>query len=448
MQSFGFNLGAVLRLLVSRSGTVALPEPGVGQIILAVAINWAVQAMSVAWLVWPVGSFEVYGLSSLLAAYTTHLAGLAIGAMIVGRGDRMASLVFATAIAGAVGVAAVAIFWSFLGNSGTFAAWWAVYLISLLPVLVVIWRLTAGSGFVRGLRALPAVALYLAVIVGASIWLPRDWMFYPAEVTEAEADYVPVDVEALYSAQAGLMEAQTGALVQGTPGKVELFALLAGGTAYQGVFLSEVEKTADLLTDRFDAGGRILQLANSEREPTRLPMANRANLAAAMTAMASRMDESEDIALIFLTSHGGPDVFSLAFYEAGTKDLRAAELAEMLETSGLRNVVLVLSACHSGSFIDDLAAPDRLIVTAAAADRTSFGCADGNVWTRWGEAFFATALRETRDFRRAFTRASALVGEWETAGGQTPSLPQMAEGEAIGPALDRWLEEVETHTPG
>jgi hypothetical protein len=56
--------------------------------------------------------------------------------------------------------------------------------------------------------------------------------------------------------------------------------------------------------------------------------------------------------------------------------------------------VVVLSACFSGVFVPTLAAPNRMILTAARADRTSFGCSqtdrypyfDQCVLSVWGGA--------------------------------------------------------------
>ena len=129
----------------------------------------------------------------------------------------------------------------------------------------------------------------------------------------------------------------------------------------------------------------------------------------------------------------------LDFHAAGTADLTAAEFAKMLEESGIGPAVIVVSACHSGSFVDDIAAPDRLVITAARGDRTSFGCRDGAEWTEFGESFFDKALRSEPDPRKAFPTAVEDVTRKELADDLTPSLPQISEGADIGAVLDRVL---------
>jgi Peptidase C13 family len=101
--------------------------------------------------------------------------------------------------------------------------------------------------------------------------------------------------------------------------------------------------------------------------------------------------------------------------------------------------VIVVSACFSGSFIDDIAAPDRLVITAAREDRSSFGCRDGAIWTEFGQSFFDLALRADPDPRRAFAMAAEDVARKEQADGLTQSLPQISEGAEVGAALDQLL---------
>jgi Peptidase C13 family len=102
----------------------------------------------------------------------------------------------------------------------------------------------------------------------------------------------------------------------------------------------------------------------------------------------------------------------------------------------------VISACHSGSFIPALANDDTLILTAARADRTSFGCSNENEWTYFGDAYFNHALRQATgstgtSFIDAFGTAKTLVGEWEARQKVTPSEPQISVGKDVRATLGR-----------
>lgn len=97
----------------------------------------------------------------------------------------------------------------------------------------------------------------------------------------------------------------------------------------------------------------------------------------------------------------------------------------------------MVSACYSGSFIDELQGDHTLVISAAAHDRTSFGCSNEAAFTYFGGAFFDRALRTETAFIAAFETARELVAARERAEGITPSLPQIAVGAAI---RDKLLE--------
>jgi hypothetical protein len=70
---------------------------------------------------------------------------------------------------------------------------------------------------------------------------------------------------------------------------------------------------------------------------------------------------------------------------------------------------VVISACYSGVFIPWLANPNNLVVTAADANHSSFGCEDRAKWTYFGNAFFNIALRRTTRLKGC-VRAGARAG--------------------------------------
>jgi hypothetical protein len=84
-----------------------------------------------------------------------------------------------------------------------------------------------------------------------------------------------------------------------------------------------------------------------------------------------------------------------------------------------------------------LADPRTVVITAAAADRPSFGCEDGATWTYFGDAFFNRALRAASDLVSAFRKARALVTAREKSEGYEPSNPQMAGGSEVLALLAR-----------
>ena len=103
----------------------------------------------------------------------------------------------------------------------------------------------------------------------------------------------------------------------------------------------------------------------------------------------------------------------------------------MLNASGARYRVVIISACYSGVFARALADRRTLVITAAAPDRPSFGCEDGATWTYFGDAFFNQALRGARTLDDAFCRARDIVARRERREGFEPSEPQMNGGSEV-----------------
>ncbi|MBN8632215.1 MAG: caspase family protein [Rhodobacterales bacterium] len=406
--------------------------------LAAIAVAWLAEIAGQVGAFGPGGELSLWGVQVAVAQSAVVVAGLVIGLALVRRMDLLArSVTLLFLLVAVLNLALWTLFREMPHLFETPARVAVVRVVSqLLQIALLVWLLRAPLR--QWLRAgLVIAVVFLATKEVALRWFSVDELYVFPE-TSWDDSYIPVDVEALYAAQGRLMDAQVAALAPQVPGELEVFALALGGTSWQSVFLSEVDNVAAILDAQYGSGARVLKLANSEDDPMRYPMANRANLARALQEIGRRQGP-EDLAFLFLTSHGNKDVFSLDFPEAGTSDLTAAEFAQMLDASGIGPAVIVLSACHSGSFIDDIAAPDRLIITAARGDRTSFGCRDGAVWTEFGESFFERALRAEPDPRKAFSVATEDVARKEAADGLTPSLPQISEGAEVGAVLDRVL---------
>jgi hypothetical protein len=93
-----------------------------------------------------------------------------------------------------------------------------------------------------------------------------------------------------------------------------------------------------------------------------------------------------------------------------------------------RPTVLVVSACFSGIFVDGLAAPNRMIITAARRDRTSFGCGADATYPYF-DGCIIEGLTTAPDFIALANSARACVKRREEAEELTPgSEPQVSIG--------------------
>jgi ABC-type branched-subunit amino acid transport system substrate-binding protein len=119
----------------------------------------------------------------------------------------------------------------------------------------------------------------------------------------------------------------------------------------------------------------------------------------------------------------------------------APTLRKLLDDSAIKHRVIVISACYSGGFIDGLKDDNNLVITAAAADKNSFGCDNESDFTYFGKAYFDEALRKTWSFTEAFEIAKPMIAAREKEQDYTPSEPQMALGRNIAPVLEALVKE-------
>ncbi|HZX33073.1 MAG TPA: C13 family peptidase [Rhodocyclaceae bacterium] len=238
---------------------------------------------------------------------------------------------------------------------------------------------------------------------------------------------------------------------------INMYLLAIAGDGTQEVFRREVDFVRAQFEAKFATRGRTVALVNSRNTIGSNPLATVTSIRKAVSAIAAKMDKERDILFLYLTSHGSKEgTISLDLEGMRFPDLSAKELASLLKESGIRWKVVVISACYAGSFIEPLKDSGTLLITAARADRRSFGCADENDFTYFGRAFFKESLPATDSFENAFAKASRLIKGWEdrdnpdeTAAATEPkeekepaadrhSLPQIEAPEAIRDHLKLW----------
>jgi hypothetical protein len=222
------------------------------------------------------------------------------------------------------------------------------------------------------------------------------------------------------------------------PGVTDLYFVGAAGYAGQDVFLNELRGADAVLRRRFDTAGRMLLLANDPSTRDELPFASSTTLRHALKTVGQRMDRDADVLVLLVTSHGSTEGLSLEFPAASAFEdevLRPTDLRDMLDDAGIQWRVLVIAGCETGVFVGPLANERTLIATAAASDRVSYGCADGNAFTDFGRVLFDEQLATQSSFTAAFAETTRIVGEREAARKLVPSRPQVSEGSAIRPKL-------------
>ncbi len=107
-----------------------------------------------------------------------------------------------------------------------------------------------------------------------------------------------------------------------------------------------------------------------------------------------------------------------------------AELDAALDRGcGTAPTVAVVSACYTGGFAQPpMARPDRIVLTAAAADRPSFGCGAGAELAFYDECLLRTLRERPQDWAAVAADTGRCVARLEAQDGETPSMPQTAIG--------------------
>ena len=311
--------------------------------------------------------------------------------------------------------------------------------IAILLLLAWIWATAVRAVVVCGGRQRPqvlkgALAATAMIAIGFFAFPRTDVWNEPLD----EDEPAPLAEERLFHLQGQLIERALDALQRGRAGVPEVFFVGFAPDASQDVFANEMRYVRRLLDERFGTAGRSIALVNSQEALEEFPLATVTNLERALRRVAEQMNGDEDTLFLYITAHGGPDHrLSAVQPPLDLAALTPTALARLLQDAGIKWRVIVISACYSGGYIEPLRDDNSVVITAAAAERTSFGCETGRDFTYFGEAYFRDALARTRSFTQAFELAKASVAKREAAEGLSASLPQMWVGRAIAERLQQ-----------
>lgn len=205
------------------------------------------------------------------------------------------------------------------------------------------------------------------------------------------------------------------------------------------VFGREAREAAKVLTRRYDASGRALVLTRGADTPA----GSLESLTLGLARVAELMDKQQDVLVLYATSHGAK--IGIAYHDGdeGYGILSPARLAEILDELGIRNRLLILSACYSGVFVPLLSNETTALLTAASSERTSFGCRAENDWTFFGDALVNHALRKPQPLDDALIEAREMISGWEMSNRLPSSNPQATVGEGV----EAWLVPLEARMP-
>ena len=430
--NFAANIIATLWMLVGSTRAFSWVKPTFIQFavfaLLALGSN-----VLFSWLAAENGSvFNEQGLVSYLIWPMIIL----LGGIILARRAGNQALVFVPVVLWLVADTLSALLQSLVQFFGSYG-WLPSWSYSLLPILFLVlflWQTLALLWiFSRRLR----VPWWerIIVIIGA-VALLTIWQRNVADQPIFKQIPVePVLGEAALYEQPRLLQQALDRIDPSIPGKSDWYFMGVAGFSDQNVFRSEINKVRELFDVRFGTSGHSLALINNNYTWLDEPIATKTSILRGLKTIGQQMNADEDVLFMTLSSHGDQDFIHLSNPPLAMDNLDATWLREALDASGIRWRVIVVSACYSGSFIDELASPTTVVITASAADKMSFGCTNTAEMTYFGQAFFAESLRENTSFSDAFKDAAYRVKERELYMGFEPSEPQMVIGSLMETAL-------------
>ena len=275
-----------------------------------------------------------------------------------------------------------------------------------------------------------------ALDVIPDVWNPHEAVAASRPVSE---DLLAERESALF-AQADRIDAALESIQREESAAPQAFFLGFAGVGDQRVFAQEIGLASRVLGERYRIGDRHLSLVNDQRDLERAPLASVTGLNYALQGLAEHMDLDKDVLFLAISSHGSEEP-SIAVSNSGFPftSLTEEDVRDALRDSGIQWRVIIISACYAGGFIQTLQDPKTIVITAAAKDRTSFGCSNDADLTYFGEAFYRDSLPAAHSLRGAFEAAKRAIAAREHQEHEIPSNPQAF----FGADMERKLQTLE-----
>lgn len=200
-------------------------------------------------------------------------------------------------------------------------------------------------------------------------------------------------------------------------------AVLIAGDNNSPAFDNGVEAMREKLAQRGVQQVRVLS-SNPSRAAAG-QMASSGNVRTALRGLAGGQ-----ACFAFVTTHGEGKGF---FLRSDRRFFDPSALDSALQAGcGNAPTVVIVSACHSGTFMTSgMRRPNRVILTAAAHDRTSFGCGAKDLYTYYDQCLLQSFDRASTFGELASATRSCVDNLERTLNIRTPSDPQAFLGASV-----------------
>jgi peptidase C13-like protein len=433
------------------------PEPPV--LGLGAVIGWALLTIAVELVVALVNAganpqFDLYGINALIAWRATLLL---VGVVFAPAMYRATLLSASLALSVFVGIltALTPLALSHLPTIDLEKVWGieARYSGGALTTLYLIWTFGAIFALFRSVVAggrwnklSRAAGYFVATFLitwgfpHLPVFAPPDFPLASANVWEAKraaaieqirSQRPQIDAGQVALAQPALLDTALSRLVVPRDHAAHIFTIGVAGFSAEDVFIKELNGALGSLGQVLPIEGRTLRLVNHVSLVNAAPLASLQNFAAAIHGIGKLMNKDDDILLLFMTSHGSADGFALLMEGVDRSTLRPDELASVLDDEGIKNRIVIVSACYSGIFLKPLMSDNAIVLTASDENSSSFGCSNERDWTYFGDALFNHALHPGATLQQAFDQAKQMIAGLEAEGKLPASNPQAWFGSAL-----------------
>jgi hypothetical protein len=276
---------------------------------------------------------------------------------------------------------------------------------------------------------------------GLTVWIATLGTFLSLHLAPSLAAQLPADSRPPpAAAQRQTLLASVARMERGNSASGDVYFVGFAGYGEQRVFRKEAELARQVFGVRFAATNRSLLLVNDIHDRRTYPLATFDNLRLAVNAIGRRMHADRDTLVLMLTSHGNDeDGIAITNGKMPEDALSPEDVRKILNESHIHWRVIIVSACYSGIFIPPLKNDSTLIMTAADARHSSFGCDDTRDLTYFGEALLQDALPHACSLGQAYADTARIIRGRETEEGDIHSNPKLF----VGPKMQARLAQLD-----
>lgn len=314
--------------------------------------------------------------------------------------------------------------WSGLADSVQAMAelWW------LLAVMVKLGRIPSSG---KSQTQSESLLVWGAFLGPWLFWLS---VFQPADLWQADGvdsdpkHYMLTMTEDTFTSEPMMFDGLLDSFEPEQPGVEDIYFLGLAGEAGNPMHLREAELANTVLHDVYGVDGRAGILANNASSGARYAFATHHNFESILNRIGELIDVEDDVLFLFLSSRGTQSS-SLVLSQPGLSlaDLDPKGIKLALDDAQIKWRIIVISACYSGGFINELSNPQTVLITSSDKTDAGLGCTEKTGTTWFTQSFFEDHLKKSLGITAAF-KATLEALQKEQGPTKKSGLPQMVMG--------------------